>query len=47
MILPYLHERKIYLNKMTPNHNYFYTCIKEYDLEEDQMVNYMVSIDTT
>ena len=29
MMLPYLHERKIYLNSMKPDKQYFYTAIKE------------------
>ena len=28
IILPYLHERKVYLNKMKPFNKYFYTTIK-------------------
>ena len=28
IILPYLHERKIYLNKMKPTSQYFYTSLK-------------------
>jgi hypothetical protein len=27
IILPYLHERKIYLNKMKPGNKYYYTSI--------------------
>ena len=27
MILPYLHERRIYLNRRIENTNYFYTTI--------------------
>jgi len=33
IILPYLHERKIYLNKMKPTNKYFYTTIKKRDDE--------------
>lgn len=29
VILPYLHERRIYLNKMKPDCKYFYTSIRE------------------
>ena len=28
IILPYLHERKIYLNKMKPDQEYYYTFFK-------------------
>ena len=27
MVLPYLHERRIYLNRLMDNTNYFYTTI--------------------
>jgi hypothetical protein len=28
MCLPYLHERRIYLNRIKDNTDYFYTCIE-------------------
>ena len=28
IIMPYLHERKVYLNKMKPTSQYFYTSLK-------------------
>jgi hypothetical protein len=31
MVFPYLHERKIYLNKQKPGNSYFYTTIEEVD----------------
>ena len=35
MIVPYLHERKIYLNRIKVNTNYFYTSIlKEVDFSD-------------
>ena len=36
VILPYLHERKIYLNKMKPTSKYFYTTLKKSN-EDDLM----------
>ena len=34
-VLPYLHERKIYLNPIKPNNSYFYTSIqKEFGLDK-------------
>ena len=35
IILPYLHERRIYLNKMKPGKKYYYTFFKN---KEDQGV---------
>ena len=32
-VIPYMHERKIYLNKQRPGNHYFYTTISE--LPED------------
>jgi hypothetical protein len=29
IMIPFLHERKIYLNKSKPGHKYFYTVIEE------------------
>ena len=34
MIIPYLHERKVYLNRMKKNTSYFYTS-KQKNLSED------------
>lgn len=36
MILPYLHERRIYLNRKKSNTNYFYTSIDTSISEEAQ-----------
>lgn len=34
-VLPFLHERKIYLNPIKPNNSYFYTSIqKEFALDK-------------
>jgi hypothetical protein len=33
-ILPYLHERRIYLNKKKMNTDYFYTSIETFESEE-------------
>jgi hypothetical protein len=35
MVIPFMHERKIYLNKQKPGHRYFYTTIEE--VPEDQI----------
>ena len=32
IILPYLHERKIYLNQIEMNHKYFYNVVEERDI---------------
>ena len=38
MILPYLHERKIYLNRIKVNTDYFYTSIiKEVEAEPESI----------
>jgi len=54
MVLPYLHERKVYLNKMKPKEKYFYTVMQddgdgllEQQEETSEGVNYMVAINFT
>lgn len=39
IILPYLHERKIYLNKMKPANKYFYTTLKMKFEDDIQVFN--------
>lgn len=35
MLLPYLHERKIYLNRLKLNTDYFYTSVETKPEDED------------
>ena len=39
LILPYLHERRIYLNRKKLNTDYFYTTIETKDAEEQAYYN--------
>jgi len=36
MILPYLHERKIYLNQIDPSHKWFYNVVEERDIGDGE-----------
>jgi len=49
IILPYLHERKIFLNRIKFNTNYFYTSIqrKEQALEQEEIQSSMIAINLT
>ena len=42
LILPYLHERRIYMNRIKINTDYLYTCIETTD---DQIKDYENSIE--
>jgi hypothetical protein len=45
MITPYLHERKIYLNRMKQNTNYFYSS-KQVEYEE-KVISYVFAFNIT
>ena len=36
IILPYLHERKIYLNQIEPTHKFFYNVVQEKDIGDGE-----------
>lgn len=48
IILPYLHERKIYLNPMKPRNNYFYTALEDLKVTAtDSATTLMIAMDLT
>lgn len=46
IVLPYLHERKLYLNKMKPQNKYFYS-IFESEVEQGKNTVHMIVMDVT
>ena len=51
IILPFLHERKLYINRIDRNHKYFYTVIEESNdkdiTNQSATTTLFVAMDTT
>lgn len=48
IILPFLHERKIFLTQMDENYEYFYTCISVPNPDNQRFsITFFISINIT